>query len=151
MRTEKYTEDLLEKGKQRQRMTDQLAELVADVAQAIADSVPEEKWIEIDGTYFQVRTVHSNLSYETYLWIGTQMNRDPRFIVDGNVYTSTVAVGEAYNLHGDLTISIQNATRDQYLWFANHIPEIVNGFEGAEDAAIQELREAFDRLKQLAA
>jgi hypothetical protein len=45
---------------------------------------------------------------------------------------------------------VDNATRDEFLWFANHLPEIVSAFEAVEDDIIEALREGFEKLRKLA-
>jgi hypothetical protein len=40
--------------------------------------------------------------------------------------------------------------REEFLHFANHLPEIVRAFEAKEDAVINSLRSAFEKLRKLA-
>ena len=45
----RYTENLIQKGNERKRLTKQLAQLVEKVADQIADSVPEGTIVTVDG------------------------------------------------------------------------------------------------------
>ena len=58
--------------------------------------------------------------------------------------------GSEYYLHRDFRRVVRVATRDEFLHFANHLPEIIRAFEVKEDAIIEELRDAFERLRKLA-
>ena len=51
----RYTENLIQKGNERKRLTKQLAQLVEKVADQIADSVPEGTIVTVDGKTLRPR------------------------------------------------------------------------------------------------
>lgn len=144
----RYTDGLIKKGEERKRLTKQLAKLVATVADQIAESVPEGTVVEVDGKELKVRTICSNLD----CW-GVLTVEDPSEYNDWDgswrVFNDPNP-GASYYLHRDFNTPVENASRSEFLWFANNLPEIVAAFEAAEDKVIEALREGFERLRKLA-
>lgn len=145
--TTKYTERLLRKGEERQRLTRQLADLVGAVAEEIAGSVPVGTEVDVPGVgILAVIERESNISAECFLALRVYDEAGvPRWVVFERGEPSST-----YYLHRDFRCPITRASREQYLAFANHLLEIVTAFEAAEDKAIDALRAAFERLRRIA-
>lgn len=138
----RYTENLLKKGEERRRLTKQLAELVGKIADEIADTVEPDKFVQVGEYTFYAHKFHSNIGTETFLCVETEesgrrviTNRDP---------------GSEFALHGDLRVIIQVASKEDFLFFANNLFEIIEKFEASEEAIIHALREAFEKLRRMA-
>lgn len=134
-----YTKSLLEKGKERKRLSKQLAQLVATVAEEITLILDEGAEAYVEGVgWLEVIRRESNLDTAYYLAL-----RDGH---EYRVFNSKTPDSEYY-LHGDLRCLIRSATRDEYLAFANHLPQIIQAFEAGEQDVIDALREAFGVLR----
>jgi len=147
MMPQDYTKELLKKGEERKRLTEQLQELLLNVAGKIADSVPLGTEVEVAGVRYRTHRYSSNIgSFRTVVVV------DPGSVEDFPLYRAidTAAPGSEYYLHRDFGRVVRVATRDEFLHFANHLPEIVRTFEAKEDAVIAELRSAFEKLRKLA-
>lgn len=154
MRTE-YTEKLWQMGEERKRLTAQLAELVGNVANEIASSVPVGTEVRVtydehknNPSYQVLRVIRrsSNLDSEVFLAI-EDLDEDYGFIE--KVFDPDEEPGSSYYLHGDFTTTIEVASRKEYLWFANHLPLIIAAFEAEEQKVIDALRQGFEALKRL--
>ncbi len=138
-----YTKELLKKGEERKRLTEQLQELLLNVAGKIADSVPLGTEVEVGGVCYRTHRYQSNLgSFRTVVIV------DPETLCFRAI--DDRSPGSEYYLHGDFGRVVRVATRDEFLHFANHLPEIIRAFEVKEDAVIAELRSAFEKLRKLA-
>jgi len=143
-----YTKSLLEKGQARKRLTKQLAALVAQVAQEIADSVPLGTRIEVNGRAYETRCLRSNIG--TWNVLGTYENvRPDDHMKEYRVFTDDEP-GIRYNLHNDIYCRVATASKEAYLEFVNNLPEIVRAFEAREDEIIQALSEGLRKLRQIA-
>ena len=142
-----YTKELKKKGAERVRLTKQLQEMLLKVAEDIADSVPLGTEVEVAGVRYRTHRYSSNIgSFRTVVVVDQESCEDfPVFRAIDNE-----PPGSEYYLHRDFYRVVRVATRDEHLHFANHLPEIVRAFEAKEDAMIEELRDAFERLRKLA-
>ncbi len=155
-----YTKILREKGAERVRLTKQLQDILLQVAENIANSVPLGTEVVVDGVCYRTHQYNSNIgSFRTVVVVDPWSERVDDDFRSGpeceNIPLTfraidTAAPGSEYYLHGDFGRVVRVATRDELLHFANHLPEIVRAFEAKEDAIIEELREAFERLRKLA-
>ena len=142
-----YTKELLKKGEERKRLTKQLQDMLLQVAEDIADSVPLGTEVEVAGVRYRTHRYSSNIgSFRTVVVV------DPGSVEDFPLYRAidNEPPGSEYYLHRDFYCVVRVATRDEFLHFANHLPEIVRAFEVKEDAVIAELRSAFEKLRKLA-
>lgn len=143
----RYTENLIQKGNERKRLTKQLAQLVEKVADQIADSVPEGTIVTVDGKTLKTKVLRSNVG--TMRTLGVEVFDHDTLAEEYRIFNDD-APGASYYLHNDFQVLVDNATRDEFLWFANHLPEIVSAFEAVEDDIIEALREGFEKLRKLA-
>lgn len=139
---ERYTEELLKKGEERRRLTKQLAELVGAVADKIANTVPLGTTVTVAGKTYEIIKRTSNLASVRYLAVAEGFE-------DYEVITADAEPGDSFYLHNDFRCRIHVADRNEYLFFANHLPEIIASFEAEEEKIITALRQAFDRLRSL--
>ncbi len=161
----RYTEKLLEKGVERKRLTSQLATLVGAVANDVACNLPEgsrptyeKKFKEFDtpnlkGTFevdapwwsnLEVVRIESNLGEAKYLALSRTMDK-PKV-----VFVPDKEPGTRFFLDNDPRAKVWVASAEDYLKFANSIPEIMAGFEKTADELSKILREAFGKLKEIA-
>ena len=142
-----YTKILREKGAERVRLTKQLQDMLLQVAEEIAESVPLGTEVEVDGVIYRTHRYNSNIgSFRTVVVVDQESCEDfPVFRAIDNEEP-----GSEYYLHRDFGRVVRVATRDEFLHFANHLPEIVRAFEAKEEEIIKELRSAFERLRKLA-
>lgn len=134
-----YTKSLFEKGKERKRLSKQLAQLVATVAEEITLILNEGAKAYVEGVgWLEVIRRESNLDTAYYLALKDEY--------EYRVFNSQTPDSEYY-LHGDLRCLIRSATRDEYLAFANHLPHIIDAFKAGQQDIINALREAFDVLR----
>ena len=155
-----YTKELREKGQERIRLTKQLQEMLLKVAEEIAESVLSGTEVEVGGVNYRVHRYNSNIgSFRTVVVVDPQSERVDDDFRSGpeweNIPLTFRAIdneppGSEYYLHRDFGRVVRVATRDEFLHFANHLPEIVRAFEAKEDTIIEELRDAFERLRKLA-
>jgi len=141
-----YAKELKKKGAERVRLTKQLQDMLLSVAEDIANSVPLGTEVEVGGVCYRTHRYNSNIgSFKTV--VVAYPNEYP--------YAAFRAIdneepGSEYYLHRDFNSIVVVAERDEFLHFANHLPEIVRAFEAKEDAIIEELRDAFEKLRKLA-
>jgi len=158
----RYTEKLLEKGEERKRLTKQLAVLVGAVAEDIAKSLPvgtrtyedyEEKGIVQIGPgtkrppnlFLQVVEINSNIGTAKFLaHVPIWGKPIPK------VFVSDKEPGSHFFLDNDPRAKVYVASTEDYLRFANDLPQIAARFEKKADELSETLREAFDRLKEIA-
>ena len=142
-----YTKELLKKGAERVRLTKQLQEMLLQVAEDIATSVPLGTEVEVAGVRYRTHRYNSNIgSFCTVVIV------DPGSVKDFPLYRAidNEPPGSEYYLHRDYGRIVHVATRKEFLHFANHLPEIIRAFEVKEEEIIKELRSAFERLQKLA-
>ena len=155
-----YTKELEKKGAERVRLTKQLQDMLLQVAEDIANSVPLGTEVEVGGVNYRVHRYSSNIgSFRTVVVVDPWSERVDDDFRSGPEWENipltiraidSAAPGSEYYLHGDFGRVVRVATRDEFLHFANHLPEIVRAFEAKEDQIIDQLREAFERLRKLA-
>ena len=142
-----YTKILREKGAERVRLTKQLQDILLQVAEDIANSVPLGTEVVVDGVVYRTHRYQSNIgTFSTIVVV------DPGSVEDFPLYRAidNEPPGSEYYLHRDFGRVVRVATRDEFLHFANHLPEIIRAFEAKEDAVIDSLRSAFEKLRKLA-
>lgn len=138
-----YTKELKKKGAERVRLTKQLQDMLLQVAEDIAASVPLNTEVKVDGVCYRTHRYQSNLgSFRTVVIV------DPETLCFRAI--DDRSPGSEYYLHGDFGRVVHVATREEHLHFANHLPEIIRAFEVKEDAVIDSLRSAFEKLRKLA-
>lgn len=140
-----YTKDLLAKGKERKRLTEQLVELVDQVANQISDTVPAGREVAVNGAIYKISTYRSNLSTQDLLAVVTfagEYHEEERIFGKG--------VGGSGYLHGDFGCPYHSADASQYLELANHLPEVIAAFQADEQKSVDALRQGFERLKAVA-
>ena len=155
-----YTKELLKKGEERKRLTKQLQDMLLQVAEDIAASVPLGTEVVVDGVCYRTHQYNSNIgSFRTVVVVDPQSERVDDDFRSGpeweNIPLTFRAIdneppGSEYYLHRDFNCVVRVATRDEHLHFANHLPEIVRAFEAKEEAVIDSLRSAFEKLRKLA-
>ena len=142
-----YAKELKKKGAERVRLTFQLQEMLLKVAEDIANSVPSGTEVVVDGVVYRTHRYQSNIgTFSTIVVV------DPGSAEDFPLYRAidNEPPGSEYYLHRDFGRVVRVATRDEFLHFANHLPEIVRAFEAKEEAVIDSLRSAFEKLRKLA-
>lgn len=147
-----YTKTLRLKGQERERLTKQLADLVGNVCDAIADTVEPGTEVVVPGEpkalNLAVYRYVSNIGSEMFL-VSREYHED--FSEYANYVISTYdKPGTSHYLHGDFNRPVNMASRDTYLLVANRLPEIIQAFEAKEEEIIQALREGFETLRKLA-
>ena len=152
-----YTKILEQKGAERTRLTRQLQIMLSKVAADIAESVPVGTAVTVDDTVYRIHNYKSNIgNFRTVVIVDP--TGEPEDIDDdraaapiGKVALDDYAgPGEGYFLHRCFGCHVQIAERDEFLHFANNLPEIVQAFEAKEDLVIAGLRGAFEKLRALA-
>lgn len=142
MAVTQYTKNLIAKGEERRRLTSQLAKLVSDVAEEIANTVPLKTTVEVAGKIYRTHRYTTNVgSWRTVV-----------VVAGDSIYalTDDAPPGDYFYLFHDFSCQVNVAERDDFLHFANHLPEIVIAFEAEEDRVIKALREAFEKLRKIA-
>jgi len=141
-----YTKELREKGQERIRLTKQLQEMLLKVAEEIAENVDEGTEVEVADALYRVHRYESNIgSFRTIVISYPDEYRHMCYRAIDNE-----SPGSEYYLHRDFNSVVVVAERDEFLHFANHLPEIVRAFEAKEDEVIAELRSTFEKLRKLA-
>jgi L-ascorbate metabolism protein UlaG (beta-lactamase superfamily) len=129
-----YTKRIIEKGKGRKRLTDKLQKLVVAVANALAEAVPPGTHVEVNGAEL--------IPFRGYLgitWDRKTLN---------TAFTDLEEPGKTFYHQGDTNYPMEVASRKDFLFFANNLPEIVKAFEAAQDKENQALHAAIENLKQ---
>lgn len=154
---DRVLKDLFEKSGERQRLTGQLAAVVGNVADAISSNLPVDTEATVDGCTLAVREYHSNVGSATFLhakhppvFRSSPVDDEALEVRLGGIITAGREPGTSFYLHRDVHAEVDVADRDLYLWFANHLPAIIQAFEGAQDAIIAALRQAFETLRKVA-
>lgn len=138
-----YTKDLIERNEQRRRLTKQLAQLVNDVATIIAENAEPGKVVEIEGVgTYSVSPYITHLGEHNLLWVSDSKTSSARVFVSREP-------GSIIKMDGT-ALTLQVASKDEYLNFANNLHAIINAFETDADTAISALHEGFAKLRQAA-
>ena len=144
----KSLNSLIEKGKERVRLTKQLQKVLAQVAEDMADALDEGVSIRIDDYKIFVREYESNIgTYKTIVF--SSFDDDNCEWLLGAITDLTIP-GEFVYLHNDFRCTVRVAPRNVFLYFANHLDKIVKEFELKQDAIIKSLRDALEKLNTLA-
>jgi len=140
-----YLDELAKKGQERRRLTEQLQDLLSSAARQIAASVPLGMEVKVTGLRYRTVRYRSNLGNWDSLAVVGQEGFEERRVIDNGA-----CPGGSFFLHGDFDCRIYIATREEFLHFANHLPEITCAYGVEETAVIAKLRTAFDRLREMA-
>ena len=147
MMAKDYLKVLRQKGAERVRLTEQLQELCYDAAREIATAVVPGTEVVVDGIRYRAHEYYSNIgSFKTVVIV------DPSSVEDYPIYRAidTMPPGSEYYLHRDYGRIVHVATREEFLHFANHLPEIVAAFGAEQNKIIASLRSAFEKLRAMA-
>ena len=109
--------------------------------------MPSGTEVEVAGVRYRTHCYNSNIgSFRTVVIV------DPGSVEDFPLYRAidNEPPGSEYYLHRDYGRIVHVAAREEFLHFANHLPEIIRAFEAKEEEIIKELRSAFERLRKLA-
>ena len=131
---------LSEKVQERKRFTKKLQKVVAEIANRIVSIYNEEAAVVVDGRTVKVRRKSSNVG--SYLHLAVE-EWDGRF----GVIDDSREPGSWFYLHNDFNVTIRIAEKETYVWFANHVKEIVEAFIKLEDKRISELKTALENAK----
>ncbi len=140
-----YTENLMQKGEERKRLTSQLQTTLDQVGAQIAESVPTGTIASVGGWNYKAMCYRSNVG--TMYALAVESDGDNW---EWNALVSDAPPGGSFWLHGDFGTSIPVATRDEFLHFATALPEVVKAFEAEEQGIIDSLRAAFENLRKVA-
>lgn len=133
--------DLSKIGGDRKRLTGYLRDVIALVADEIAENVPDDTEVYVAGNWLNVYSIDTNVGCLPVL--GVQVH-DCFYRV---LNISTGECGETYFLYGDFQAPYTIASLEEFLWFANNIVEIVKAFEKYEVDLIRSLEEGLASLK----
>jgi len=133
-------EKLIRSGQERVRLTEQLQKIIVTVTDKIAVLVPVGTEIQVAGKTFTIKTFCTNIGCRT----GLCLVRDDD---DRVVFDAAGEPGDTFYLFGDYSCQLKNATRDEFLFVANNLPEIIAAFQADQEQVNASLREAFERLK----
>lgn len=147
MRAIEYLKELEQAGKERTRLTEQLQELCYEVAKRIFNAVPVGTEVDVNGTLYRTHYYQSNVG-----GFGTVVIADPDGCYDFPLLRAidTASPSSEYYLHNDFGRTVRVASREEFLEFANFLPEIVRAFSADQDKIISALRSTFGRLRKLA-
>ncbi len=137
-----YMEELRQKGKERQRLTDQLVDIISHEANELAYTVPVGTGCTVNDERYEIIEIRSNVGYEWFLAVEDEEGYWQTFAQD-------TTIGSGYYLHGDFGAYVAVADRDAWLKLANDLPDVIKAFGAEEQKVIARLRAAFDRLKAL--
>jgi hypothetical protein len=134
-------EKLVRAGEERVRLTAQLQKIIVTVTDKIAVLVPVGTEIQVAGKTFTIKTFCTNIGCRTDLCL-VRDDDDDRVVFD-----AAGEPGDTFYLFGDYSCQLKNATRDEFLFVANNLPEIIAAFQADQEQVNASLREAFERLK----
>lgn len=138
---------LIEKVKERKRLTEELQEQLAKIASAIVDAIDEPRAVKVDDRAVAIRKVVSNVGY--YLYLGVYEQEAERYAaITANAYP-----GGYYSIHWDANTRIKVAEKETFLWFAHHVKDVIDAFIEKEDREIEQIKsvlaEARDNIDKL--
>ncbi len=144
----KLLNSLVEKGKERVRLTRQLQQVLSRVAEDMANALDERVSIRIDDYKIFVREYESNIgTYKTIVF--SSFDDDNCEWLLGAITDLTIP-GEFVYLHNDFRCTVRVAPRNVFLYFANHLDKIVKEFELKQDTIIESLKGALAKLEDFA-
>lgn len=142
-----YAKVLKKKGKERVRLTEQLQDLCFDAATEIAAVADLGTEVEVDGVAYRTHEYRSNIgSFRTV--VVSYPESEYRHMCYRAI--DNEEPGSEYYLRRDFNSVVVVADRDEFLHFANHLPEIIQAFSADQDKIIDALRSAFDKLRAMA-
>lgn len=139
---------LLKSGQERKRLTEQLQEIVSDVLDEIAEHLDEGDEAVLGNRLYEVVDLESNIG----TW-RTVILRDKSVEAFGYGFAAfhpTVSPGGRFHLHGDINANFATVGREDWLFTANNLPQIIAAFQAETNTAIEALRASFERMKTLA-
>lgn len=134
-------EKMINSGEERTRLTSQLQKIVSDVLDTIAENVTVGIAVTVSGKTFRLKRFNSNIGSEKYICLESESK--------SVIFTAACDPGSSFYLHNDFSCEVNNAGRDEFLFVANILPEIIQAFQTDQDKVIAALREAFNKLQKL--
>lgn len=134
-------ERLINSGEERTRLTSQLQKIISEVLETIAENVTIGTKITVSGKTFQLKRFSSNIGSAEFICLESEGK--------SVIFTATCDPGSNFFLHNDFNCEVINASRDEFLFVANILPEIIQAFQADQNKAIAALREAFAKLQKL--
>lgn len=121
-----YNTKVIQIADHKQRLTQKLIQDVAEVADEIAEMMPEGAQASVkDVGILEVISVTSSIGTAKFLSI--QVENNESFIVEHHIFVDENP-GSSFYFHDDVDCEVTVADRNHYLSFANHIPEILEAF-----------------------
>lgn len=145
---ERKLNDLREYGEERVRLTKHLQKVLAEVAEAIASPLEDGSSVQVGKYRIFVKEYQSNIgSYKT-------LTISDDYMYDGEVFckpfgraiTDIALPGNSRYLHGDFHCVVTVASRQEFLFFANHLEEVIKSFQAEQEKIVDVLRKALMRL-----
>ncbi len=155
---ERKLNDLREYGEERVRLTKHLQKVLAEVAEAIASPLEEGASVQVGKYRIFVKEYQSNIgSYKTLTISDTESDTEAPeydYMYDGEVFckpfgraiTDIALPGNSRYLHGDFHCVVTVASRQEFLFFANHLEEVIKSFQAEQEKIVDVLRRALMRL-----
>ncbi len=138
--TVRYTMRLLQNGKKRRRLTNDLLEICNLLADDIVEVVESGTEVMVEGRRVAVRRYESLLSQVDYLEIDNEEG------IPGVI--ARKPSGTSFFLDEDEDTEVKVADRDTFLWFINNIFDVIRSFEIEQEQAIENLRRALYRFRK---
>jgi hypothetical protein len=155
--------EITEKGIQQKQLTDQLIKLVEAALYPVMDAAKENQaTMKIDIGDVRLRTdfYESNIGECCFVEIFEKDDDHPYWFrtrgvlwtkkAQGELEVITNGPGESWYVHGDFGCPIRSAYRKWWLWAAEHMPEILEGFGAQMDEVNASLSAAVKRLVDMA-
>ena len=131
-------EELIKKGKERKRLTGQLQKVLAEVAETMAEALDEGASVSMVGYKIAVKAYRSNVgTYKTL--VVKEADSSGEYWTRGAI-TAMGEPGEDRYLHGDFHTVVHVADREDFLFFANCLDKIIDGFGAEQDKIIETLK-----------
>ncbi len=150
---ERKLNDLREYGEERVRLTKHLQKVLAEVAEAIASPLEEGASVQVGKYRIFVKEYQSNIgSYKTLTISDTE---EPGYSEAydiafygpfGRAITDIALPGNSRYLYGDFHCVVTVASRQEFLFFANHLEEVIKSFQAEQEKIVDVLRKALMRL-----
>jgi len=151
---ERKLNDLREYGEERVRLTKYLQKVLAEVAEAIASPLEDGSSVQVGKYRIFVKEYQSNIgSYKT-LTISDTEAPEYDYTYDGEVFckpfgraiTDIALPGNSRYLYEDFHCVVTVASRQEFLFFANHLEEVIKSFQAEQEKIVDVLRKALMRL-----
>ena len=144
---ERKLNDLREYGEERVRLTKYLQKVLAEVAEAIASPLEDGSSVQVGKCRIFVKEYQSNIgSYKTLTISDTEDDGEVFCKPFGRAITDIALPGNSRYLHGDFHCVVTVASRQEFLFFANHLEEVIKSFQAEQEKIVDVLRKALMRL-----